>query len=133
MPLRTIPVAAEMLGLVAAGPCEPLMRWDEKDGRRVLTDHQEKDDDTGELLWTAYVMPTGTDRPEVLSVRVRATHQPVLTQFGPVAVDNLEVNARVGKDGRMAQYWSAAGIRDAAPGQRQKPHDKPEQKQDQAA
>lgn len=115
MPLRTIPVAAELLGLVSAGQPEPLMRWDEKDGRRVLTDQQEKDEETGEPLWTAYLMPTGADRPEVLSVRVRARQQPVLTQFGPVAVDGLEVNARVGKDGRMAQYWSAAGIRDGAP------------------
>ncbi len=46
---------------------------------------------------------------------------PVLSIFGPVAVDGLEVNARVGKDGRMAQYWSAAGIRDGAPGQQGRP------------
>ena len=115
MPLRTIPVAAELLNLVAAGPCEPLMIWAEQDGRRVLTDRQDADPETGELLWTAYVMPTGGDRPEVLSIRVRGPQLPVVAQFGAVAVDSLEVNVRVGKDGRMAQYWSAAGIRDAAP------------------
>jgi len=119
MPLRTIPVAAEMLNLVAAGPCEAVAVWEEKDGRRVLTDRQEHDEETGEPLWTAYVMPTGTDRPEVLSIRVRARQMPVLTQFGPVAVDSLEVNARVDRNGKLAQYWSAAGIRDAAqPGKR---------------
>lgn len=111
MPLRTLPIAAELLGLVSAGQPEPLMVWAEKDGRRTLTDNQETDDN-GEPLWTAYVLPTVADRPEVISVRVPARQQPVLTPFAPVAVDNLEVNARVGKDGRMAQYWSAAGIRD---------------------
>ena len=116
MPLRTIPVAAELLNLVAAGPCDPVAVWEEKDGRRVLTDRQEHDEESGEPLWTAYVMPTGTDRPEVLSVRVRARQQPVLTQFAPVAFDNLEVNVRVGKDGRVAQYWSAGGVRDASSG-----------------
>lgn len=112
MPLRTLPIAAELLGLVAAAQPEALMRWDEKDGRRVLTEHQEKDD-AGDFLWTAYVMPTGTERPEVLQVRVPARQQPVVTQFGPVALDNLEVNVRVGKDGKLAQYWSATSIRDA--------------------
>jgi hypothetical protein len=127
MALRTLPIAAELLGLVAAAQPEPLMRWDEKDGRRVLTDHQEKDENSGEPLWTAYVMPTGQDRPEVISVRVPARQQPVLTQFGPVAVDNLEAAVRAGKDGRLAQYWSASSIRDAAPnGHRPKPEHKPE-------
>ena len=104
MPLRTIPVAAEMLGFVAAGQPEPLMRWDEKDGRRVMSERQEKDD-AGDFLWTAYVMPTTAERPEVIQVRVPARQQPVLTQFEPVAVDNLEVNVRVGKDGSSALYW----------------------------
>ena len=59
-------------------------------------------------------MSSAGDRPEVLSVRVPARQQPVLTQFGPVAVDNLEVNVRVDKSGRLAGYWNAAGVRDAA-------------------
>lgn len=128
MPLRTIPVAAELLGLVAAAQPEPLMVWEEREGRRTLTDRQEHDEETGEPIWTAYLMPVGSERPEVLSVRVRAPQQPVLTQFGPVAVDNLAVNVRVGKDGRMAQYWEAAGIRDAAqPAKRNgQPEHKPE-------
>ena len=131
MPLRTIPVVVVLLGLVAAGQPEPLMRWDERDGRRVLTDQQEKDEQSGELLWTCYVLPSVADRPEVLTVRVAAPHQPVLTLFGPVAVDGLEVNARVGKDGRMAQYWSASGIRDAGPAGKRNGHQ--EHKQDQPA
>lgn len=116
--LRTLPVAAEMLGFVSAGQPEPLMIWEEKDGRRQLTDKQEQDDQTGEPIWTCYLLPTTADRPEVLSVRTRGRQQPVLTQFGPVAVDSLEVNVRVDKSGRLAQYWSAAGVRDAGQGGR---------------
>lgn len=118
MSLRTIPVAAELLGLVAAGQPEALMIWEERDGRRQLTDRPETDPDTGELLWTAFVMPSAAERPEVLQVRVPARQQPVVTLFGPVALDNLSVNVRIDKSGRLAQYWSAAGIRDAGPGQR---------------
>ncbi|MEJ2860558.1 hypothetical protein [Actinomycetospora flava] len=114
MPLRTIPVALDQLPLVAAGPCEPQNVWEEQNGRRVLTDRQETDPDTGERLWSAYVMPVGTDRPEVLQVRVRADQQPVVTQFAPVTFDSLEVNVRVGKDGRLAQYFAGRGLRDAA-------------------
>src|SRR5690349_15711276 len=40
--MPSIPVAAEMLGLAAAARPEPLMRWDEKGGRRGVTEHQEK-------------------------------------------------------------------------------------------
>ncbi len=54
--IRTLPVAAEMLNLVAAGPCEPVMVWEDQGGRRTLTDRQETDPDTGELVWTAYLM-----------------------------------------------------------------------------
>jgi hypothetical protein len=93
----------------------------------VLTDRQEKDEATGEPLWTAYCLPSVADRPEVISIRVPAKQQPVLSIFGPVAVDNLEVNARVGKDGRMAQYWSAASIRDAG-GNGHRPQPKQEHK-----
>lgn len=118
MSLRTLPIAAELLGLVAAGQPEALMVWAEENGRRVLTDRQETDD-SGEPLWTAFLMSTLADRPEVLQVRVPARHQPVLSLFGPVAVDSLEVNVRVGKDGKLGQYWSAAAVRDAAqPGRR---------------
>ena len=112
--IRTVPVAAEMLGLVAAGSCEPVMIWEDVAGRRTLTDRQEHDDTSGEPVWTAYLMSSAGDRPEVLSVRVPARQQPVLTQFGPVAVDNLEVNVRVDKSGRLAGYWNAAGVRDGA-------------------
>ncbi|WP_433782441.1 hypothetical protein ACQPX6_21425 [Actinomycetospora sp. CA-101289] len=123
--LRTLPVAAESLGFVSAGQPEPLMRWDDQGGRRVLTEHQEKDD-AGDFLWTCYLMPTLAERPEVLQVRVSARQQPVLTQFGPVAVDGLEVNVRVGKDGKLAQYWQAAAVRDAAGKQQRHDQHKPE-------
>ncbi|MHC1559895.1 hypothetical protein ACR9E3_13140 [Actinomycetospora sp. C-140] len=117
--IRTLPIAAEMLNLVSAGQPEPVMVWEDQNGRRVLTDRQEHDSETGEPIWTCYVMPMGTERPEVLQLRVPARQQPVLTQFGPVAVDNLTVNVRVDRAGKLAQYWSAAGIRDAAqPGKR---------------
>lgn len=63
--IRTLPIAAEMLNLVSAGQPEPVMVWEDQNGRRVLTDRQEHDDATGEPIWTCCVMPTGTERPEV--------------------------------------------------------------------
>ncbi|MFC5140311.1 hypothetical protein ACFPK1_18875 [Actinomycetospora rhizophila] len=122
MALRTLPIAAELLNFVAAGPCEPVAVWEERDGRRTLTDKQETDPETGEPLWTAFVMPTTAERPEVIQVRVRARQQPVVTQFGAVALDNLEASVRVDKAGKLAQYWSASNIRDAGNGHR-KPHE----------
>lgn len=111
--LRTIPISVDQLPLVAAGPCEPEYIWDDVNGRRTLTDRQATDPDTGELLWTGYVIPQKVDRPAVLQVRVRAPHQPVVTQFGPVTFDSLEVNVRVDKFGKLAQYFSGSGFRDA--------------------
>jgi hypothetical protein len=122
--LRTLPVDPGPLGFVSAGEPDPVMIWEEQDGRRVLTDRQETNDHTeqcatdctrhtGDPLWTAYVMPTGADRPEVLQLRVPAKVQPVLTLFGPVDVVGLEVNVRVDKVGKLAQYWSASEVRDA--------------------
>jgi hypothetical protein len=122
--LRTLPVDPGPLGFVAAGQPDPVMIWAEQDGRRVLTDRQETDEHTeqcstdctrhtGELLWTAYVLPTAAERPEVLQLRMPAKQQPVLTLFGPVDVVGLEVNVRVDKAGRLAQYWAAAEVRDA--------------------
>ncbi len=113
MPLRTLPIAAELLGLVAAGQPDPVVDWVERDGRRQPGD-QARDESTGDLVWTCYLMASTAERPEVLQVRVPAAQQPVLTQFGAVAVDNLEASVRVDKAGRLAQYWAATGIRDAA-------------------
>ena len=130
--LRTLPVHAEPLALVAAGQPEPVAVWEEKDGRRQLTDRVEHDETTGHPLWTCYVMPTAAERPEVLSLRVPAPQQPVLTLFGPVHVEGLEVNVRVDKAGKLAQYWAATGIRDAGhQGRRNGQHG--EQKAEQAA
>lgn len=125
--IRTVPVAAEMLGLVAAGQPEPVQVWEDVAGRRTLTDRQEHDDISGEPVWTCYLMCQAGDRPEILQVRVPAPQQPVLTLFGPVAVDSLEVNVRVDKAGKLAGYWSARGVRDAAqPGKRNGSSSSPE-------
>lgn len=123
--IRTLPVAAELLGLVAAGQPEPVMVWEDVAGRRTQTDRQEHDDD-GLPVWTGYLMPTTAERPEVIQVRFSARHQPVLTLFAAVAVDNLEVNVRVDKSGRVAQYWSAADVRDAGQRRNGQPEHKAE-------
>lgn len=69
--IRTLPVAAEMLDLVCAGPCEAVMICEDIAGRRTLTDRQEHDETTGDPVWTAYLMSSAADRPEVLSVGFR--------------------------------------------------------------
>ena len=118
--LRTLPVNAELHGAVATGHVEAVMIWEDQGGRRVLTDRQERDETTGHPLWTVHAMvPTG-DRPELLAIRIPAPQQPVVTAFGPVDLHGLEVNVRVGKDGRLAGYWSAVGVADPAqmPGKR---------------
>lgn len=110
--IRTIPVAPEMLGLVAAGQPEAVMVWEDVAGRRTLTDRQEHDDQ-GLPVWNCYLMPTAAERPEVLQVRVSARQQPVLPLFGAVAVDGLEVNVRKNKSGDLVGYWQAGDVRDA--------------------
>lgn len=110
--LRSLPVAPELLGFVAAGQPEAVMVWSDEGGRRVLTDKQETDD-AGDALWTVYLMPTLAERPEVIQVRVAARQQPVLGLFSAVAVDGLQVNIRKNKNGDIAQYWEASAVRDA--------------------
>lgn len=132
--LRTLPVDPAPLNLVSAGTPEALMIWGEENGRRVITDRQETDSHTaqcdpgctrhtGRKLWTCYLMSSSAERPELISVRVPADHQPVLSQFGPVTLVGLEVNVRVGRDGKLAQYWAASEVRDAAGNRRDKPQD----------
>lgn len=121
MPLRTLPIDAAPLNFVSAGQPEPVMVWEDVAGRRTLTDRQEHDDH-GRPVWTCYVMATTAERPEVISLRVPADQQPVLSQFGPVTLVGLEVNVRVDKAGKLAQYWAASEVRDGAQGRR---HDKP--------
>lgn len=125
--LRTLPVNGEALGLVSAGTPEAVMRWDDKDGRRIMSEHQEVDPDTGQRLWTVFAMPTLAERPEVLQVRVTADQQPVLSMFGPIRVEGLSVNVRKDKAGAIVQYWSASSVADAGHGNRR------EHKQEQAA
>ncbi len=66
--IRTLPVDAEMLGAVATGHIEAVMVWADKDGRRQLTDQQERDETTGDELWTVHAMVPGGDRPELIAV-----------------------------------------------------------------
>lgn len=120
--LRNLPVRAEDLGLVSAGQPEAVAVWEEQNGRRVLTDRVEHDEDSGDPLWTCYLMPTAAQRPEVLAVRVPARQQPVLSQFGAVHVDGLEVRVTIDKGGKLAQYWAASGIRDAGQAGRKNGH-----------
>lgn len=119
--LRTIPVDAAALGLVAAGQPDAVMVWDRSGDRAVLTDRQDTDDN-GVLLWTCYVLPTAGAAPDVLQVRIPAPHQPVVTMLGPDHVDGLEVNVRVDRAGKVAQYWQANGIRDAGQAGRKNGH-----------
>lgn len=120
--IRTLPVNGEALGLVSAGTPEPVMVWEDIAGRRTLTDRQETDKDTGQRLWTVYVMPTLAERPEVLQVRVTADHQPVLAMFGPVKLEGLAVNVRKDKSGNLVGYWNATAAVDASHGGRKNGH-----------
>lgn len=116
--LRTLPVDPAPLGFVSAGQPDALFQWEEQGGRRVLTERPETDDN-GTPLWTVYALPTTAERPEVVQVRVPARQQPVVTMFGPIEFVGLEVNVRVDKAGKLAQYWGASEVRDAAqPGKR---------------
>lgn len=110
--LRMIPVDGERVGLVATGQVEPCRVWAERDGRRVLTDDVERDEVTGHQLWTVHAMALSGDRPEVVSVRVPAPTIPTPDPLSPVYFDRLTVNVRVDRAGKVAGYWSAAGMAD---------------------
>lgn len=112
--IRSVPVDSARLSVVATGHVEPVMKWDRSGDRAVQTDVQERDEITNLLLWTIYLMVAAGDRPEVVAVRVPAEHQPVVTPLGSIDLHGLEVGVRVGRDGKLAGYWSAVGVADPA-------------------
>lgn len=119
--IRNLPIDAEALGLVAAGPCDPVAVWLEQDGRRQMSDRQAVDDD-GVLLWNCYAMSAAGGRPEVVQVQVPAPQQPVLTTFGPLAFEGLICRVAVDRAGKLAGYWSARSVRDAGPAGKRNGH-----------
>lgn len=125
--IRNVPVNAQELNLVAAGPSEAVQVWDRSGDRAVMTDRQELDETTGDPLWTVYAMCAAGGRPEVIQVRVPARQQPVLTQFGALEFDGLEVRVNVGRDGKLAGYWSARAVTDPAQRPGKRDDHKPEQ------
>lgn len=116
--IRTVPVDTSRLALLCAGPPEPVTQWvdDPATGRRKPSDQPERDQDTGLPLWRVHVLVPGGDnsRPELVAVQVPAQDLPVLAEFSPVTFERLEVRVAVGRDGRLAGYWGAAGVAPAA-------------------
>lgn len=104
-----IPVDGERAALIATGHVEPVQVWVEKDGRRQPGD-QEKDEATGLDLWTVHALIVGDTRPVTIGVRVPSRECPAPAALAPVAFERLVVNARVDRNGKLATYWSAAGL-----------------------
>jgi hypothetical protein len=107
-----IPVDSDRLGAIAAGSVEPVFPWVEgPDGKRRPGTEQERND-AGVPLWVVHVLLVSGDRPTVIQVRVPAYECLAPVALAPVAFERLEVNARVGRDGKLGTYWSAAGLVD---------------------
>lgn len=123
--IKNIPVDTNRLELIASGHVVPVTSWipdpanpgrnkmaTEADG---VTPLQATDEQTGELLWNVDVFgesgQEGNERAEVVSVQVRAPHQPVLEKFRPVQFRDLEM--RFSKNfttNELKYYWSASGV-----------------------
>lgn len=106
-----LPIDTDRLGLIATGHVEPVMPWIEgPDGKRRPGETQERDEATGLPLWTVHALIPTDSRPTLAAIRVPSPACPEPAPFAPLAVERLEVNARVGRDGKLGTYWNAAGM-----------------------
>ena len=115
-----IPVDAERAALISTGHVEAVVVWEEREGRRQ-PGPQEIDEATSLPLWTVHTLMVGDTRPVTVGVRVPARECPAPTALAPVGFERLVVNARVDRNGKLATYFSAAGLVDprAQQGRRQ--------------
>lgn len=125
--IRNLPVAPDRLALIATGHVNPVQEWVEtSDGRRAPSGNQARekreDGSLGLPVWEVSVLPTDTDRPEIIAVQVAGQDEPKVAAYQPVQLDNLTVRVTVGRDGKLRGYWSATGASPAKGAHQQHQH-----------
>jgi hypothetical protein len=123
--IKNVPVDSNRIELLFSGHIVPVQAWvpdpaDPTRNKQALDPAgnplQAADDETGELLWNVDVFGEsvaygGDTRAEVVSVQVRAPHQPVLQRFAVVRFRDLEMQfSKNFKTGDLRYYWKASGI-----------------------
>lgn len=101
--MRSIPVDASRLSLIATGKAVPKVIYAElSDGSRRRTDRQATDD-AGVPLWTVDVLvdDDAADRAEVIGVTVPSAVEPTVQKFRQVAFRG--VTARLYRDNMSGQ------------------------------
>lgn len=113
--LRELPVDTTRINFIATGHVNAVNEWiEDGQGGRKLSGNQQRDEETGQLVWVVDAMADGDEfeRAEVIGVQVTAPYQPVVKKFAPVPFIGLRVRFSKGRDGNLKNYWSAAGIGD---------------------
>lgn len=117
MTLRNLPVDISRVQLVSAVPAaSAVAEWvPTTDGARKPSGNQARekrpDGTIGAPLWSVDCVVAGEERGTLVSVQIASNDQPQVSQFQPVAFEDLVARCSVGRDGKLKQYWNAAGVK----------------------
>jgi len=103
--------------MTATGIVHPVMEWGQNaEGRRIKTETQERNPETGMPMWDVEVLYAGSNFGQAstitANVTVGAAEQPTPSPLTPIAFDGLSVSLWVNKAGGLAERWEAEVIAD---------------------
>lgn len=101
----------------ATGIVNAVMEWEKNaEGKRVRTDRQERDPDTGMLKWDVEVLYTGSSFGQestiTANVTVGCADKPNPAPLTPIRFEGLSVSVWVNKANGIAERWEAEAITD---------------------
>lgn len=101
----------------ATGISNPVMEWGQNaEGKRMKTETQERDPDTGMPKWDVEVMYTGSNFGQectiTANVTVGAPEKPAPTPMTPITFEGLWVSVFKNRAGGIAERWEAESIAD---------------------
>lgn len=110
-------VESKRQSMLATGNVHPVMEWGKNAvGKRIKTETQQRNPDTGMLVWDLEVLYAGSnfgqDCTVTANVSVGAAEKPSPAPMTPVAFDGLAVSVWVNKAGGIAEGWSAEAVTD---------------------
>jgi hypothetical protein len=110
-------VESKRQSMTATGIVHPVMEWGQNaEGRRIKTETQERNPETGMPMWDVEVLYAGSNFGQestiTANVTVGALEKPTPSPLTPISFDGLSVSLWVNKAGGMAERWEAEAITD---------------------
>lgn len=111
-----IAVDSKRQGFEATGKAKPVMAWvDTPEGRRKSKTEQERDEDTGMLLWEVQVaydaMVFGEEEEVHAWVRVGAVDKPNPARHSAITFKFLDVEVRLNRNtNTLSESWVASEV-----------------------